>query len=177
MTRHLTAFTVALAFSTLALTPALAADEQPAVKDNPAPNGTLEEKMVGYWAPDAAAMTKKFKEQLGEDPNAAALIPFIEAMMANMTVQVKKGSVIIHAMGEEQTATFTVTKSDEATKTLTMKVKDDDGESEGTAKIDGDKLTLSKDGEDILLNRIQKEEFEKRKAAAQLPPALPPGLE
>ena len=138
--------------------------------------GELEKKMIGYWAPNPEAMMEEIKKQLGDDPNAAAALPLIQAMMANMAIEVKKGEVIIHAMGEKQVATYTITKEDAATKTITMKVKDDEGESEGTAKIDGDKLTLSKEGENILLNRIKKEDFEKRKKAAAQPPAIP-GLE
>ncbi|MFP6882211.1 MAG: hypothetical protein VCA34_14745, partial [Roseibacillus sp.] len=74
------------------------------------------------------------------------------------------------------TSTYTVTKTDPKTSTVTMTVKDDDGESEGTAVIKGKKLTLSKDEDNLALNSISKAEFEKRKAAAKQPPVIP-GLE
>ncbi len=48
--------------------------------------------------------------------------------------------------------------------------------SSATIKDGGKKLILSKDGEDIVLNKITDKNFEKRKVAAQQPPAIP-GLE
>jgi hypothetical protein len=136
----------------------------------------LEEQMIGYWAPDPEAMMAQFTKELGDDPNAAAMIPMIKAMLANMAVEVTKDKVIIYAMGDAQTATYTVTKTDPKTSTVTMTVTDDDGESEGTAVIKGKKLTLSKGEDDIVLNPISKAEFEKRKTAANQPPVIP-GLE
>ena len=109
---------------------------------------------------------------------SAAMLPIVQAMLQNMAVEVTKSKVIIHAMGESQTATYKVTKADETAKTLTMTVTDEDGVSESTATIKdgGKKLILSKDGEDIILNKISDKEFAKRKAVAQQPPAFP-GLE
>ncbi len=84
-------------------------------------------------------------------------------------------------MGEEQTATYTITKVDKAANKLTMQIKDDEGEGEGSATIkenkDGSKtLTLEKDGEKFILNSITESEFATRqKAAAEAP--LFPGLE
>ena len=166
----------------LCSSPVFAADNKSSEK-KPVPGlglgGSLEDQMTGYWAPDAKAMAKKLREQIGGDEGAEAILPMLEAALANMAVLVKKGEVTVHVMGQVQTSTYKVIKSDPITKTLTMTVKDDNGESKGTAKIDGDKLTLTRgaDGADeIVLNRIKKEEYEKRKAAAGQPP-IPPGLE
>lgn len=165
-------FTTIGAITTLALMPATFAADAPAAAK------TLEKQMEGKWAPDPAAMIEQFKKQIGDDPNGAAMLPMITAMLQNMAVEVADNKVIIHAMGDMQTATYKVTKTDEAAKKLTMSVKDEDGESEGTATIKdgGKKLILSKDGEDIVLNRIDNKEFAKRKAAAKQPPVIP-GLE
>lgn len=137
--------------------------------------GSLEEKMLGYWAPDAKQMLELIKKEIGEDPNAAAMIPMIQGMLASMAIEVKKGEVNMHAMGELQKSTYKITKEDKETKKLTMMVTEGEGdaEEEGTATIDGNKLTLSKDGDDIILNRIDKAEFDKRMAAAEKPPGLP----
>lgn len=168
------------AITAVALMPAFAADGDGATKPK-APvksvdGGAVEKKMLDYWAPDPEVMIAQFKKQIGDDPSAAAMLPIITAMLQNMAVEVKKGEVIIHAMGEKQVSTYTITKVDAATNVLTMQVNDQDVVGEGKAKIDGDKLTLSKDGEDIVLNRIKKDEFEKRKKAAAQPPVIP-GLE
>jgi hypothetical protein len=142
--------------------------------DKAAAGGTLEDQMVGYWAPDPKVMMEMIKKQMGDDPNAAAMMPMIQAMLATMVVEVKKGEVNMHGMGDVQKSTYKVTKVDKEANKLTMSVKEGDGEAEeGTATIKEDKLTLSKGEDDIVLNRIDKAEFEKRKAAAQNPPGLP----
>ena len=152
--------------------------KSPAVK--PVDGGAVEKKFIGKWAPDPKAMLNELQKGLGDDPAAAAL-PLIEAMMQNMAVSVDKGAVTIHAMGEKQTATYTITKVDKAANKLTMQITDDEGEGEGSATIeekeDGSKtLTLEKEGEKFILNSITDSEFEKRQnAAAQAP--LFPGLE
>tara|TARA_Y100001933_G_scaffold262814_1_gene321833 strand:+ start:903 stop:1478 length:576 start_codon:yes stop_codon:yes gene_type:complete len=151
----------------------------PAAK--PVDGGAVEKKFIGKWAPDPKAMMNELQKGLGDDPAAAAALPLIEAMMQNMAVSVNKGAVTIHAMGEEQTATYTITKVDKAANKLTMQIKDDEGEGEGSATIeekkDGSKiLTLEKDGEKFILNSITESEFATRqKAAAEAP--LFPGLE
>ena len=151
----------------------------PAAK--PVDGGAVEKKFIGKWAPDPKAMMNELQKGLGDDPAAAAALPLIEAMMQNMAVSVEKGAVTIHAMGEKQTATYTITKVDNAANKLTLQITDDEGEGEGSATIaekkeGGKTLTLEKDGEKFILNSITASEFEKRKnAAAQAP--LFPGLE
>jgi hypothetical protein len=79
----------------------------------------------------------------------------------------------MHGMGEVKKSTYQVTNTDAATKTLTMTVTEAGPDAEGqdgTATIDGDRLTLSKADDKIVLNRITAADFEKRKAA---PPAIP----
>ena len=153
--------------------------KDPAIK--PVDGGAVEKRFIGKWAPDPKAMMNELQKGLGDDPAAAAALPLIEAMMKNMAVSVEKGAVTIHAMGEEQTATYTITKVDKAANKLTMQIKDDEGEGEGSATIkenkDGSKtLTLEKDGEKFILNSITESEFATRqKAAAEAP--LFPGLE
>jgi hypothetical protein len=164
------------AITTLALMPLTFGADAPAKK--PAAAATTESQMVGKWAPDPGAMLAQFKKEIGDDAQSASMLPLIQAMLQNMAVEVTKGKVIIHAMGQSQTATYKVTKADETAKKVTMTVTDEDGESGGTATIKdgGKKLILSKDGEDIVLNKITDKDFEKRKVAAQQPPAIP-GLE
>ncbi|MDG2486505.1 MAG: hypothetical protein P8M65_02230 [Roseibacillus sp.] len=153
--------------------------KKPVVK--PVDGGAVEKKFIGKWAPDPKAMMNELQKVLGDDPAAAAAHPLIEAMMQNMAVSVEKGAVTIHAMGEKQTATYTITKVDNAANKLTLQITDDEGEGEGSATIaekkeGGKTLTLEKDGEKFILNSITASEFEKRKnAAAQAP--LFPGLE
>ena len=153
--------------------------KDPAV--TPVDGGAVEKKFIGKWAPDPKAMMNELQKGLGDDPAAAALIPIIEEMMQNMAVIVAKGSVTIHAMGEKQTSTYTLTNVDGATNKLTMQITNDEGIEEGTATIDekedGSKtLTLETDGEKFILNSITDSEFEKRKNAAAEAPLFP-GLE
>ena len=164
------------AMTSLALMPASYGQDKKGDTVKDAKGKTLEEQMIGYWAPDPEAMMAQFMKEIGDDPSAALMIPMIKAMLENMAVEVTKDKVTIYAMGDAQTSTYTVTKTDPKTSTVTMTVKDDDGESEGTAVIKGKKLTLSKDEDDLALNSISKAEFEKRKAAAKQPPVIP-GLE
>jgi len=139
----------------------------------------LEGKMVGFWAPNAEAMTAQAKKEIGDDPNAQAILPMILAAIGNMAIEVTAGEVTIHGMGQADTATYKVTKADAAAKMLTMEVTDKDGTSEGTAIIEGDKLTLEKDGDELVLDRITKAAFDKRLEAAKNSPipGLPPGID
>lgn len=134
---------------------------------------SLDKQIIGYWAMDPSAIEAKAKEEAGDDPTAAAMIPMMVAMMSNMVIEITATNVNFVGMGDEDVSTYEITKTDDATKTLTMSVTEDGEKSEATAKVDGDKLTLSKDGDAIDLNRITKEEFEKRKNAK--PPEGGPG--
>ena len=98
--------------------------------------------------------------------------------MNNMTVEVQKGKVTIHAAGEKQTATYRITKVDKAAIKLTLQITDEDGVHEGSATVeekkDGSKtLTLENDGEKFFLNSITASEFEKRRTAGAKPPSFP----
>ena len=173
------------ALAALSLLPAAAQKEKEQGKQAPAlktvDGGTVEKKIIGHWAPDPEAMLKEIQKSLGDDPEAAAALPLIQTLVQNMAMEVQKGQVTIHAMGEKQTATYRITKVDKAANKLTMQITDDEGVAEGSATIeekkDGSKtLTLEKDSEKIVLNSITASEFEKRRNAAAQPPAFP-GLE
>lgn len=166
-------FAGALALGLYASSPTLAADDTAEKKEAPVPDKPLEEQIIGYWAPDAEAMIEALKEELGDDPGATAFLPQIAAMFDAMAVQIEEDKLTIHAARAAQTATYTVTKVDPAGKTVTMKVVDQDGVSEGIAKVHGDKLTLSRNGEDFIMNRIDRKEFQQRKAASRRPFIVP----
>lgn len=136
----------------------------------------LEDKMLGYWKPNAKAMEEVLKEEAADDPQAEAMLAMMLQMMTKIGVEIEKGKVTFHVMGQTNTSTYKIIKEDAATKTLTMEVTEEESDTseEGTATIDGDKLTLKKKegdekGDTIVLDRITKEEFEKLKNAA------PPG--
>jgi hypothetical protein len=132
----------------------------------------LEAQMVGYWATDAEAMMAEMKAKTADDPAAALMIPLIQGMIATMSVEVpKKGEVVVHIMGEAKASTYKLTKTDEASKTLTMEVTEDGKVESGTAVIGGDTLTLIKDEDTIILNRIDEAAFTKRLEAAKEAPA------
>ena len=63
----------------------------------------LESQMVGYWAPNVEAMEKEMLKEIGDNPNAAALAPMMTAMLAGMSVEIKKGEVTVHIMGQATT--------------------------------------------------------------------------
>jgi len=139
--------------------------------------GKVEKKIMGKWAPDSEAMMK----ELADDPATALALPFIQSMMKNMAVEVQKGEVTIHAMGEKQTATYRITKVDKAANKLTMQITDEEGIAQGGSatveeKKDGSKtLILEKDGEKVVLNSISASEFEKRRNA-RVKPAVSPNF-
>ncbi len=147
-------------------------------KEKPAAvEGTLEEQMLGHWAPDEQSMLERFKKELPEGQDIAALLPMVQLMLGRMALDVTKEKVIMHGVGKGEKSSYKITESNPATKTVTMDVTDPQGKvSQGTATINGDKLTLTKDGQSLVFNRITKADFEKRKQAAQQPPAFP-GLE
>lgn len=167
------ATTVVLA--TLTLTPATTSAAPGKKTEKAAEGKPLKEQLVGYWAPDADATVKEVMKTLPEGADAQAALPFIKAMLATMVVQIEEGKLTMSVGGQEQNSTFKITKEDKETGKLTLSVKEgDDDAEEATATITKDKLSLSKEGEPtIVLNRIKKDEFEKRKAAK---PAFP-GLE
>lgn len=139
-------------------------------KDGKAGGADLEAQMVGYWSADKEAMLAMLQKEAADDPTAAAFLPMITAMIDNMAVEVTKDEVTMVGMGDAQTSTYKVKSKDTATKTITMEVTSDGDVEEGSATIDGDRLTLKKGGGDdsdtIILNRITKEQFDKKKEAA-----------
>ena len=163
----------------LSLLPATAQQEKaPGQKESPpvktVDGGKVEKNIIGKWAPDTEVMMK----ELAGDPSAALALPFIQSMMKNMAVEVRKGEVTIHTMGDTQTTTYRITKVDKAANRLTLQITDDDGVQEGSATVekkkDGSKtLTLEKDGEKFVLNSITASEFEKRRNAGAKPPRRP----
>jgi hypothetical protein len=116
----------------------------------------LAAQMVGYWAPRQEDMIAEIKKKIGDDPNAAAMLPMFTAMMASMTVEVTKDSVTVNTPGEPDVVTYKVAKTDAASKTLTLTVTDDGEEIEGTAIVEGDKLTLKKKEDTLILDRLTK---------------------
>ena len=93
--------------------------------DKESKDADLESQMVGYWAPNVEAMEKEMLKEIGDNPNAAALAPMMTAMLAGMSVEIKKGEVTVHIMGQATTGTYKITKTDADTKTLTMSVEED----------------------------------------------------
>ncbi|NIP98463.1 MAG: hypothetical protein GWO24_35665 [Akkermansiaceae bacterium] len=133
----------------------------------------LEDRMLGYWSPDTAAMTAAAREESGDDERARAMLPMILAMMSNLAVEVKKGEWTIHGVGEAETCTYRITKEDPAANMLTLEVGGKDGTGPGTATIDRDQLILERDGDELVLARITREEFTRRREAATGPGGLP----
>ena len=123
--------------------------------------------MVGYWAPNVAGMVAEMKKELGDDPQAAAVIPMMTAMMGMVTIEFRKGEVTIHKPDGNETSTYKLTNTDEAAKTLTMDVTSEEGTEEGTAQLNGDQLILKKGDDTLILDRIDEAQFEARKKAAE----------
>ena len=130
---------------------------------------SLHDQMVGYWAPNEAQIDEMVKAQAGDDPAAAAFLPMIKAMMANMAVEVTKDEVRVNGMGDEgETIKYKVLSEDKDTGTVVMEVDENGDINKNTAKIDGDTITIEQEGEEgaMAFTRITKEEFEKKKKAA-----------
>ncbi len=142
-------------------------EEKPAPKEA-APTGDLESQAVGYWAPDAKAMMGFLAEDLKDEPESlAAMQAMMEPMLAGMAVHIpEKGKIVMHMMGEQQTATYTVKSVEEATKTLSVEITDPDGATEsGSIIIGEDRLELAGDNDRIALTRIDEAAFKKRQEA------------
>lgn len=137
----------------------------------------LEAQLLGYWAPDAEAMNKELEREIAVNPGVAASKPFMEAVIANTSIHIpKKGQIDINGPGKVENATYTVTATDAATKTLTMDVVEDGDKGAGTAVVDGDTLVLTMNEMSIHLNRIDETTFKQRLENAKKQPSGIPGL-
>lgn len=134
----------------------------------------LERQMVGYWAPNQKQMFDVIMKELGDDANARQMAPLIQAALVHMVCEIRLGEVHVHAIGQVKKSNYKITDVDPGKRTLTMMVQEEDGDPEvGTARIEGDQLTLKRNGETVILDRIDKKEFKKRKDAASQKPELP----
>ena len=129
-------------------------------------SASLEEQMMGYWAVDPEEMKAMAEAEAEDNPLAKQMIEAMLPMMGSMVMEFTKGKGTIYMMGQAQEATYEITKEDAATKTITMNVTDDEGTEEGSAVVGGDTLKLSRGEETIILTRLTKEEFDKRKSEA-----------
>ena len=135
---------------------------------------SLEDQLIGYWAPNPEAMLEM---ALASMPEAAKADPATMKMMKEQMTAMA-GKMVIHFDGSKtfmygpdapEESTYKITATDEETKTLTAEITDADGETEtGKATVDGDKLTLEKGDDEMKLEllRITEAEFKKRTAPA-----------
>jgi len=148
--------------------------------------GTLDERILGFWAPDWDAMAKSWQpfvqgalemRRIGPDDKdrAAAEKEVVEELKAGfdvMTMEIKKGEMVDYVYpGRPDRSTYRVMSMDAATGTL--KLEDTSPGSTPSiirAVLSGDRLTLTEgeEGEHLpmVYKRIDAAAFEKRQKAA-----------
>ena len=91
------------------------------------------------------------------------MLPMIEMMAEMMAIEIGDGTMTMLSPDGEQKSTFKVLESDEATGDFRILVKTDgEDEEETPGNIKGDKLTITDEGKEIVMNRIDDAEFAKR---------------
>jgi hypothetical protein len=135
-----------------------------------AAEGPISKQVQGYWAMDKEAMIAAMKAEAtkgdGEGFDAAALalmLPMMEMMAEMMAIEIGDGTMSMSSPDGEQKSTFKILESDEATGDFKILVKTDgEDEEETPGNIKGDKLTITDEGKEIVMNRIDDTEFARR---------------
>lgn len=148
--------------------------QQPGKADRePAPPVDLEALMVGFWAPDEEHMQQELTRELAGNPSADTLGPMIESIVASMAVEIpRKGEIVVYRMGKRYSSLYTLTETDSASKTLSMRITEDGEVREGRAVIGGDTLTLHNGEKTLKLKRIDEDTFRTRIENVRIP--IPP---
>ena len=185
-----------------------------------APAKKIDEQLVGYWAPDKASLTSLMGEEVAKQfggpggPGAEMadkiLVPMVDAMVEFFVFELNgEKAFIVGPEGYEEQGSYEIVNSDAATGDFTVKTTDKGtGETEeGKGNIKGDKMSFTKDGITMAMNRIDEAEFKVRSEKAKsfnpqellapimaellggaagggipggaggLPPGLPPGID
>ena len=129
--------------------------------------GDLARQLEGYWKPDlekTAALAKKAgRNEVGDDD------PMAQALVGRMVSEFQNGKVTVHPPlggkfeGGSPPLDYKVTAEDKAAKALTLRI---DGK-ETKIRFDKEQMAMSdkKEGGWMILNRMSKEDFAKRKPA------------
>lgn len=151
-----------------------AAVEEPNVQGDPA-SVELEDEMIGYWAPDVDATKKTLDETMKDKPDElAAAKALVEPILSSMALQIPaKGRIVMYFMGVPQPSTYTVLSVDSKARTLGVEMTENGNGQRGEITIDDDQMTLSKDGETLILDRIDEATFKKRQKVPSSAPAVP----
>ncbi len=173
-------------------------EPEPAPEAKPEPaaaaGGPISKQVQGYWAMDKESMMAAMKAEAetakgdGEEFNAAALalmLPMMEMMADMMAIQIGDGTMSVRSPDGEETSTFKILESNEATGDFKILVtKDGEDEEETPGNIKGNKMTITDDGKEIVMHRIDEVEFAKRqKKIKEFDPQklfqglIPPGTE
>lgn len=158
---------------------AIVAMAVPALAAEPADDALakqLEQKAIGYWAPDGDAMLKLFTEEKGMKKEEAA-----EAIgeSAKITVHVEKGIVHLYTTQGILSTPYNMLGADKATDTLTLRAVSGDGAPEAKATepvkvvIKEDRITMMGGMVPFILKRIEEAEFTERKKAVPADPVGP----
>jgi hypothetical protein len=147
--------------------------------------GTIEERLWGYWATDWDAMAESWQPAVkgwaemsaaGRGLAAAEkkVVEELKEVYGAMTVEIKKGELTLYQdPGRPDRMTYVPAASDPATRALELKTSKPGGAA-GTwrAVLNGDRLTLMESGDEgsplpLVLNRIDAAAFEKRNKSAE----------
>lgn len=144
----------------------------PTPEPTPEPAGKSTADLIdGYWGMDKAGMLAAVKAEMGDSPEFAMTSMMIEAIADKMVVRLDNGKATVHGPEGPEEESYKIKSSDDATGEFVVDMIEKDGTSEvGKGKIEGDKMTLLREGDPpMVMNRISEEEFAKRaKAIAEL---------
>ena len=125
----------------------------------------LQEQAIGFWAPAEDAMLKVFTEENGmkkEDALAAL------AESKDLTFHIEQGSVSLYTRQGVVAVPYEILAADAAGKSLTLRQANaPEGANPRNVRVTvtGDKITVLDGMAPFILQRIDQEEFNERKAA------------
>ena len=136
---------------------------------------SLEDKIFGYWVPDADATKKTLDETITGNPEGlAAAKALMDPILSSMTLQVlAQGRIVTHFAGVPQPSTYAVKSVNAAASTLEVEITNGGKVENAEFIVEGDRLTFSRNGETLILNRADEATFKKRQRIPANAPAIP----
>ena len=142
--------------------------------DEQSANESIKSKMLGFWAPDVDKSLEEILKEWGAgQKEKEGAVPFIKDMLSTTLIEITNEEIITTAFGKHQDkVNYKITQINGITGLIGLNLWGGKGEeADGSAKFENDSLSLVKPGKPaLLLNRITKAEFTKRKTATKKSP-------
>ncbi len=115
---------------------------------------SVSDQLVGVWAPNVEKMLEAAKAEMPADQFQAAE-PMMKMMAEMMTLEIGKGTATMHSPEGPEEGTYTLADVDESAGTFSITVsKEGEEDMTGTGEIAGDTLSMTMDGDSLIMDRI-----------------------